>query len=81
MALLSSDVEHVLVNVVNALRVLSEDSPDNQKTVGESNAIPTLIELVGMISFFYLFVCFFINLAIHLFYHLFGHSFIHLFMH
>ena len=64
MALLSSDVEHVLVNVVNALRVLSEDSPDNQKAVGESNAIPTLIELIGIIPCFYLFVCFLIHLVI-----------------
>lgn len=38
----------MLVNVVNALRVLSENAPENQRVIGESNAIPTIIELVGM---------------------------------
>ena len=45
--LLSSDIEHVLVNVVNALRVLAERSPENQTAIGRENAIPTLIELLG----------------------------------
>ena len=46
-ALLSSNTEHVLVNVVNALRVLSENAPENQKVIGESSAISTIIELIG----------------------------------
>lgn len=60
--LLSSNVEHVLVNVVNALRVLSESSPENQKVIGESNAIPVVIELIGTCltySYFVLFIIFY----------------------
>lgn len=47
MVLLSSNEEHVLINVVNALRILSENTPENQEFIGQSNAIPTIIELIG----------------------------------
>ncbi len=45
--LLFSDVEHVLVNVVNALRVLADKTPENQSEIGRQGAIATLIELLG----------------------------------
>lgn len=45
--LLSSNVEHVLVNVVNALRILADKTPENQSVIGQQGAITTLIELLG----------------------------------
>ena len=86
MLLLSSNVEHVLVNVVNALRILCEKDPENQKVIGDSNAIPTIIELIGMfirlVNFINsLFHHSFIHSSIYSFTHSFIHSFIHSLIH
>ena len=48
MKLLSSETEHVLVNVVNALRVLAEKDLENQTAIGCHNAVPIIIELISM---------------------------------
>lgn len=45
--LLESKVEHVLVNTVNALRVLVEANVENQTKVANSNAVSVLIDLLG----------------------------------
>eukprot|EP00794_Sanderia_malayensis_P003419 gene3419-3910_t len=45
--LLSSDVEHVLVNVVNALRVLADKTSENQSAIGSHGAISIIIDLLG----------------------------------
>ena len=92
--LLSSNVEHVLVNVVNALRILCEKDPENQKVIGDSNAIPTIIELIGMFirlvnfsnslfhhSFIHSSIYSFTHSFIHFFIHSFTFSFIHSFTH
>ena len=45
--LLDSELEHVLVNCVNALRVLCDGNHDNQTAVAKSGAIDTLTELLS----------------------------------
>ncbi|EDO43577.1 predicted protein [Nematostella vectensis] len=45
--LLNSDVEHVLVNAVNALRVVADGSKSNQKAIAESGALDILISLLS----------------------------------
>lgn len=45
--LLESKVEHVLVNTVNALRVLVEGNKENQAKVANSEAVSVLIDLLG----------------------------------
>lgn len=45
--LLESKVEHVLVNTVNALRVLVEGNKENQTKVANSEAVSVLIDLLG----------------------------------
>ena len=45
--LLDSKLEHVLVNCVNALRVLCDGSYDNQTAVAQSGAVDTLTELLS----------------------------------
>ena len=45
--LLGSQLEHVLVNCVNALRVLCDGNHDNQTAVANSGAIDTLTELLS----------------------------------
>jgi hypothetical protein len=48
-ALLKSDVEHVLVNVVNCIRVLCESYQVIQETFALiEDALVTLVELLGM---------------------------------
>ena len=47
MSLLDSELEHVLVNCVNALRMLCDGNHDNQTAVAESSAIDTLTELLS----------------------------------
>ncbi|KAK3726414.1 hypothetical protein QZH41_019667 [Actinostola sp. cb2023] len=46
-SLLESKVEHVLVNSVNALRVLVEGNMDNQTKVANSDAVVILIDLLA----------------------------------
>ena len=47
-ALLKSDVEHVLVNVVNCIRVLCESYQVIQETFAHiEDALVTLVELLG----------------------------------
>jgi hypothetical protein len=46
-SLLESKVEHVLVNTVNAIRVLVEGNMNNQTTVANSDAVVILIDLLG----------------------------------
>ncbi|KAL9968183.1 hypothetical protein ACROYT_G026526 [Oculina patagonica] len=46
-SLLDSELEHVLVNCVNALRVLCDGNHDNQTAVAKSGAIDTLTELLS----------------------------------
>ena len=45
--LLESQTEHVLVNAVNALRVLCEGNCSNQTAVAQSGAVEILIPLLG----------------------------------
>lgn len=45
--LLDSKLEHVLVNCVNALRVLCDGNHDNQTAVAKSGAVDTLTELLS----------------------------------
>ncbi|KXJ05225.1 Ankyrin and armadillo repeat-containing protein, partial [Exaiptasia diaphana] len=49
-SLLDSKVEHVLVNTVNALRVLVEANMENQTKVANSDAVSVLIDLLGTYS-------------------------------
>ena len=48
MKLLESDLEDVLVNAVNALRVLCENNPENQTSVARSGAIDPLVEFLSV---------------------------------
>lgn len=50
--LLDSKVEHVLVNTVNALRVLVEANMENQTKVANSDAVSVLIDLLGKCVYF-----------------------------
>ena len=48
--LLDSDVENVLVNTVNAIKVLSFKNPANQTLIGQLGAIKYLVEFLGIQS-------------------------------
>ena len=47
MYLLDSEIEHVLVNTVNALRLLCEGNRENQTAVTKSEVTEILIHLLG----------------------------------
>ena len=53
MSLLESDLEHVLVNSVNALRVLCDGNHDNQTAIANSGAVDTLTELLSEYNPYY----------------------------
>ena len=57
--LLDSKLEHVLVNCVNALRVLCDGSYDNQTAVAQSGAVDTLTELLSKKIYCHLVNCLF----------------------
>ena len=47
-ALLDSELEDVLVNAVNALRVLCEGNPANQTSIARGGAIEPLVEFLNV---------------------------------
>lgn len=48
--LLHVELEDVLINVVNAIRVLCLDHPVNQRAVAECGGLDPLVELLGVAS-------------------------------